>query len=97
MKQKATRSTKLRELARGQTCTLRGPACNGDPATVVLCHIRLPGFAGVGMKPPDWLAFHGCSGCHIEQEARRADPMDVLRAWAETMQRAVAAGLVTFK
>ena len=86
--------TKLQRFARDQACTLRSDACNGDPATVVLCHVRIPGFAGVAMKPPDWLAFHGCSSCHIEQEARRVDWKDVLRAVAETMRRAVDEGLI---
>ena len=35
--------------------------CNGDPATVVLCH--LPG-GGMGGKQHDLFGAYGCSDCH---------------------------------
>lgn len=53
---------KLRDSARGESCTLRiYPYCNGNTETVVLCHI---GKAGMGIKSPDWQAVYGCSSCH---------------------------------
>lgn len=54
---------KLRDSARGEECTLRiHPYCNGNPETVVLCH--LPSGSGMGQKSPDWFAVYGCSSCH---------------------------------
>ena len=47
--------------ARGRDCQVRLPGCNGDPDTVVLCH--LPG-GGMGAKKPDLTAAFGCSACH---------------------------------
>jgi hypothetical protein len=54
---------KLRDSARGEDCTLQiYPYCNGNPETVVLCH--LPSGSGMGQKSPDWFAVYGCSSCH---------------------------------
>jgi predicted CxxxxCH...CXXCH cytochrome family protein len=58
--------SKLRKSANGQNCEIRLPdICNGDSATVVLCHFRLSGFSGTGYKSPDWLGAFGCSSCHV--------------------------------
>jgi hypothetical protein len=55
----------LREQARGRDCQIRLPQiCNFDPATTVLCHYRLVGLSGMGMRSPDVFAAHGCSKCH---------------------------------
>jgi len=55
----------LRKLARGQPCLIRVPqVCTGDAATTVLCHIRMNGLSGLGIKAPDILATFGCSACH---------------------------------
>lgn len=57
--------TDLTKLARGQPCLIRVPtACNGNPETTVLCHVRLIGISGAGLKAPDVLATFGCSACH---------------------------------
>lgn len=54
---------KLRNSAKGEECTLQiHPYCNGNPETVVLCH--LPSGSGMGQKSPDWFAVYGCSTCH---------------------------------
>jgi hypothetical protein len=55
----------LRKLARGQDCLIRVPTvCNGNPDTVVLCHIRMIDLSGTGIKAPDVFATFGCSACH---------------------------------
>lgn len=55
----------LRNLARGKPCQIRLVGiCNGNPETTVLCHFRLMGLSGMGMKSPDWLGAWGCSACH---------------------------------
>ncbi len=55
----------LRKLARGQPCLIRVPGvCVADAASTVLCHVRMIGISGIGMKSPDMLAAHGCHACH---------------------------------
>ena len=54
--------TKLRKSAEGRECQIRvDGVCNGNPETVVLCHL---GGAGMGRKQPDLLGAFGCSACH---------------------------------
>jgi len=48
----------VRDSAQGEGCTLRLGCCNHDPSTVCLCHIRAFGWAGMGQKPPDFLAVY---------------------------------------
>lgn len=61
----------LRKKAKGKDCTIRIPGiCNYDPATTVLCHIRLPGITGAAFKAPDIMAARGCSACHDEVDRR---------------------------
>lgn len=55
----------LRKLARNQPCLIRVPTvCNGNPDTVVLCHIRMIELSGTGIKAEDVFATFGCSACH---------------------------------
>lgn len=55
----------LSKLARGEPCQIRLEGiCNHDPATTVLCHVRLIGVSGMSLKAPDILAAWGCSACH---------------------------------
>lgn len=85
-------SKRFRDFARGQDCTLRMPWCNNDPETTVMCHVRAFGNAGIGMKPHDFHAFHGCSECHRREKEAGWD--DILRAMMETQSRLYAAGLM---
>ena len=84
-------SKALRDFARGQSCTLRMPWCNGDPETTVLCHCRMKG-TGMATKPHDIWGYHGCSECHRREQEAGYD--DLLRAIFETQCRALAAGLI---
>jgi hypothetical protein len=69
--------TNLRHLAQGRECEIRVPGrCNGNKETVVLCHYRMSGFSGIGMKSPDWCAAYGCSECHAIVDGQRG-------SWAE--------------
>jgi len=62
--------SKIRESAKGETCTLMIPGvCNFNPETVVLCHAPHPD-KGMGMKGPDTWAAYGCSDCHAEMDGR---------------------------
>lgn len=38
--------------------------CNHNSETVVLCHYRLAGVSGMGMKSPDLIGAWACSACH---------------------------------
>ncbi len=81
---------KLRNSARGQSCTLRIPSvCNHNPETVVLCHVSTKRSSGMGAKNHDDFAFFGCSACHTYQEAHRSEPemaQYTLEAMDETNQ-----------
>lgn len=64
-KVKPFRSQKLRESARGMSCTLRLPGCLNNPETVVLCHSPfLEHGKGKGRKADDHYACYGCAWCH---------------------------------
>ena len=64
--------TDLRKAARGQPCLIRVPGvCNGNPETTVLCHVRMIGISGYGLKAPDLIAALGCSSCHDFVDNRR--------------------------
>ena len=91
---------KLRDSARGEDCTLQiHPYCNGNPETVVLCH--LPSGSGMGQKSPDWFAVYGCSSCHDIIDGRLANKFSngtvtVLEqnALFRTWQRMIEKGLI---
>ena len=94
-------SKKLRDSARGQSCTLRLPGCGFDDGTVVLAHLPC-GQKGMGMKGPDMIAVFACSACHDRLDARTsAAPAvtgaDMLRALAETQLIWLRDGLLTVK
>ena len=74
----------IRAAARGETCTLRLPCCNGDASTTVLAHLRVFGLAGMGenLDRRDG-ATAGLWGFE-----------DLLRALIETHRRLVAKGLL---
>lgn len=89
----------LRKLARGQSCQIRAPGiCNGDPETVVLCHVS-PDGGMMGGKPPDVFGCWGCSDCHsaidgraynLERDYRRLLALDaVMRTQAELVKMGV--------
>lgn len=64
----------LRQLARGRDCTIRVPQhCLRTTETVVLCHYRMSGLSGMGIKSPDWCAAYGCSACHDVVDGRSGD------------------------
>ena len=93
---------KLRDSARGEDCTLQiHPYCNGNPETVVLCHLSTPNNSGMGIKPPDWFAVYACSDCHdiidgrtwkgfTEEEKMVFESNALFRTW----QRMIEKGLI---
>ncbi len=55
----------IRDSAKGAPCLLRVPhVCRNERDTVVHCHVRLFGSAGVGLKPNDLIGVRACYHCH---------------------------------
>lgn len=69
-------SRNLRKAAMGQPCFVRLPGICGDPATVVLAHIRMIGISGAGIKAPDELACPACQQCHDAIDRRAHMDLD---------------------
>jgi len=68
---------KLRKEARGRGCMVRIPnVCNHNSETVVLCHIRMAGITGTGLKAPDILGAWACSSCHDAIDRRSHPELD---------------------
>lgn len=78
-------SKTLRDFARGQDCTLNLEGSRCDPETVVLCHIRAFGIAGMAQKPHDFFAYHGCAECHAREKDAGWD--ELFRAMIKTQSR----------
>ena len=94
-------SKKIRNAARGQSCTLRLSDCNFNPETTVLAHLP-NGFKGMGMKGLDSVAVFACSSCHdaIDGRVHNTGPIDwrdITRALAETHAILIDAGIVEVK
>ena len=92
--------SKLTKAARGQECTLQiHPYCNGNPETVVGCHLPSPGH-GMGFKSPDWWLVDACSGCHDVIDGRTQtdiDPSEIyqctFRGLYRTLERRIEMGI----
>jgi|SRR6478736_3712798 len=76
------RSNKIRKSARGEQCTLQiVGVCNGDPETVVFCHLPDESH-GMGLKANDVCGCYGCSACHDALDRRvRCDELEANRYW----------------
>lgn len=87
----------LRNYARGMPCMIRIPGvCNCRPDTTVLCHLRMSGISGMGLKANDLLAAWGCSACHSwadsnGDEGRHA----LLEGMARTQAELIRLGVIT--
>lgn len=96
------RSKKIRQSARGESCSLRRPMiCNQNTDTTVLAHLK--GNKGTGTKNHDIFAVYACSACHDWLDDRADMPIeahhgwDVLRALQETQLKLISKGLITIK
>ena len=74
MKRSRPKMTAIRRSAKGQPCLIRLPNCDGGGETSVLCHYRLSGYSGAGMKPPDSMGAIGCHSCHSIVDGRSPLP-----------------------
>lgn len=94
-------SKKIRNAARGQSCTLRLSDCNFNSETTVLAHLP-NGFKGMGMKGLDSVGVFACSRCHdaIDGRVHNTGPIDwrdITRALAETHAILIGAGIMEVK
>lgn len=95
--------SKIRAAARGQTCTLRLPGCNGDTETTVFAHAPSVD-NGMGLKTaPDFWGAFACSHCHdvVDGRVPTSDQrILILERWLagvyETQKRLLAAGLLHY-
>lgn len=80
-------STKLRQSAKGQTCTFQIPGvCNRNPETTVLCHAPSE-VRGIGMKGDDFHAAFGCSDCHMALDHHKLANWQEYFYWLQGIQR----------
>lgn len=61
---------KLRAEAAERECQIWLGGCQGYPA--VLCHFRLMGISGMGMKSPDLIGAWGCASCHTQVDTNKS-------------------------
>jgi len=102
-KSKPIRSQKLRDLARGQECTLQIPGvCNHNPETTVLAHLPDESH-GIARKSDDLSACFADHECHsvIDGRSRMVDYFDpgelewyMRRAMVRTWRIAIEAGVI---
>jgi hypothetical protein len=69
---------RLRRAAIGRECQIRLDGCMTRPCC--LCHFRLIGISGMGLKPPDLIGAHGCASCHYKVD--HADRDDIATNYA---------------
>ena len=91
------RSKKIRDSARGESCTLQTPVCNGDNNTVVLCHAPCEN-KGIASKSDDFWGAFGCSACHDFQDRNVAVIKERQFYWMRgiyrTQKRLIEKGLI---
>lgn len=108
MRRSRPKMTPARRNAKGQPCTLRFPGCYPGPNNeqVQLCHLRMFGGGGTGLKPHDGEAVFGCTHCHsiLDGRARLVPELSqelnwehIARALVETLRLQRAAGVITWK
>lgn len=86
----------LRKLAKGKPCMVRIPGiCNGNSETTVLCHVRMVGISGMGLKSPDLIATWGCSDCHRWADSHGDEGRNALLAgMARTIHELIRSGVI---
>lgn len=92
------RSKKVRNSARGESCTLRFyQVCNDNPETVIYAHVGSQG--GMGIKCGDNFGVYACSSCHLklDTDPKRKNAEDIMRALEETQQILIDKGLLVLK
>lgn len=94
-------SSKYRNGARGQQCTLRIPGCcTGDTETTVFAHIR-DRHTGRSIKASDISGADACFACHARFDGQDGHPLSreewlfyALRGLQETLERRKEQGIL---
>ncbi|MBM7070893.1 DUF1364 family protein [Shewanella sp. 202IG2-18] len=96
---KVVRSNKIRNSAKGQSCTVRLVGiCNHNSETVVFAHVGR--HKGTAIKCGDNFGVYACSSCHDEIDRRTRHMAahevwgDLLDALEETQQKLFDKGLL---
>lgn len=82
----------LRAQAEGRECQGRlSGVCNGNRETTVLCHFRLVGISGLGLKSPDLIGAWLCSACHAYVDSHKdcATQLDFAKAVFRTQAQLI--------
>lgn len=94
-------TTKIRDSARMEDCSLRLGNCSSNE-TVVLCHIGK--VRGMAIKCSDHFAVYACSNCHDKIDCRVKSEftkeelaVEKLRALEETQLKLIEKGLLCLK
>lgn len=90
------KSKKIRDSARGETCSLRVSNYCRDDETVVFAHLN-SNYRGVGLKSPDLFGVYACYNCHTALDACRVVASEQLRALQETQMKLYEKGLIKVK
>lgn len=90
--------SKIRQSARGESCSLRLGQCSNSETTV-LCHIGR--YKGMAIKCGDHFAVYACSNCHdiidgrVKSEFSKIElQAEKLRALEETQGKLINKGLM---
>ena len=90
------RSKKIRNSAKGESCTLRIPSvCNHNNETVVFAHVNAN--KGIGSKGHDIHGLYSCSSCHSAYDSGKVYDSDILRALIATQIKLYEKGLISIK
>jgi len=79
------KSKKIRDSAKGESCTLRLGDCSGRD-TVVFAHLNSV-YKGIGNKSPDIFGCYACYNCHQKLDAGEVEFEDQLMAMQETLMK----------
>lgn len=82
----------LRREAIDRQCQIRLDGCNTEPCC--LCHFRMIGISGMGMKSPDWLGAWGCHSCHskVDTDKSLETQLDFAKAVFRTLNTLIKEG-----
>jgi len=77
-KRKPYRNKKITKSARGETCTLRLPGCDGGGETTVWAHSNYSEDGkGKGVKADDIFGCYACDNCHGILDGRKVSFMTI--------------------
>ncbi len=101
--ERVAKQTKIRESAKGESCSLRlSPNCTDEYGAVVLCHVGRN--IGIAIKCGDNMAVYACNHCHDIIDGRSKSGFgkleldsEKLRALEETQIKLIAKGLMCLK